>query len=122
MAHRRWIWVEDTQTKHRFDVDHRQVDRLVQEGAVEVVEGYPINEGANVQPRTAKHATGLDGEPRRLDASADVPSGGELFVPKVAPTIGEPAATPSPAPSRRGATRSATAASTATTIEGAERS
>lgn len=108
MAFRRWIWVEDTQTKHRFDVDERQVDRLVAEGSVRIVEGYPVNEGPNVGPRQAKHHVDLGGE--------TTPPG-----PAAVETTGTPS--PTPAPPRRLSTRSATAASTAatTSAEGADK-
>lgn len=114
MAHRRWIWVEDTTTGHRYDVDHRRVDQLVQRNAVRIVEGYPANEGPDARPRPAKHATGLGGEPRR-DVPAPEPT---------APPTGETASTPTPTPppTRRNSTRTATAPTTAapTSSEGAE--
>ncbi|MDG4792014.1 hypothetical protein O7626_40070 [Micromonospora sp. WMMD1102] len=105
MAHRRWIWVEDTTTGHRFDVDHRQVDRLVQEGSVVLVEGYPVNEGPNAQPRRPKHATGLDGEPRQFGPPSGPTSPADVETPA--------APAPASASARRGTTRPATATPTA---------
>lgn len=54
MAFRRWIWVEDTSTGHRMDLDERSLARLLVEGAVRVVEGYPVNEGTDARPRPMK--------------------------------------------------------------------
>jgi len=59
MAYNRWIWVEDTATGHRYDVDHRRVAHLVAASAVQVVHGYPPNEGPNVHPRRPKHTAVL---------------------------------------------------------------
>jgi hypothetical protein len=113
VAHRRWIWVEDTTTGHRYDVDYRRVDRLVQKDAVRIVESYPVNEGVNAHPRPAKHATGLDGSPRHTRQA------GEPATPAAAPAASTPP--PNPAPARRATSRTATAAPTATTSsEGAQ--
>lgn len=102
MAFRSWIWVKDTSTGHRYDVDYRQLDRLVKKGAVEVVKDYPTNEGQNVAPRPAKHRDDLGDWQART--------------PQFTPQAGAPDALPA---RRTRTTSTATAAPQANNTEGA---
>lgn len=114
MAFRRWIWVEDTKTGHRFDVDARQLDRMVRTGAVKPVPDYPVNEGQNVSPRPDKPNVTL-GRKRNDESTA---STAEAPADETTSTPPPPAASP-----RRGSTRTATAAPSAdtTSAEGADK-
>lgn len=69
MAHRRWIWCRDTKTGHHYDVDERQLPRLVKQGAVEPVKGYPVNEGPDARPRPTKPNAQPTAEPKQTAAS-----------------------------------------------------